>query len=385
MSTPKKLTELNLRTRPVLVRVDYNVPLEGNVIKDDTRIRESIPTLQYLLDQQSKLILCSHLGRPDGKKDPKLSLEPVATALAEILGKDVVLAEDSYGEGIELMVHNMKPGQILMLENLRFHPEEEANDPHFSHHLARLGQVYVSDAFGTCHRAHASTYGVPSLFKERGIGFLIEKELKFLDYLLHEPERPFCLLLGGAKVSDKIKAVESLLSRVQIILVGGAMAYAFKVAQNEDLPPNAKVPKNEDVAAARSILREASRKDVPVILPIDYVDGYDIGPKSVARFKEHLSGVKSIFWNGPLGWFEREPYNKATNEIAEFISQLKATKIVGGGDTVSAIKTSGFASGFSHLSTGGGAALEYLEGQGLPGIEILKLDSKVENAPLSLE
>jgi len=297
----------------------------------------------------------------------------VARRLAALLGTDVTLADDCIGEGIEMMVQTMKEGQVLLLENLRFHPGEEANDPEFASNLAKLGQIYITDAFGTAHRKHASTFGVPSLILNRGIGFLIEKELQFLDPLLHNPKKPFYAVLGGSKVTDKIKTIESLMRKVDGLLIGGAMAHAFWEAQGDQLPPGSKMPKKEDVAAAAAIMKEAKKRDMMLLVPSDTNQGFDIGPKTIAKFNEVLANAQTIFWNGPLGWFEKPEYSAGTFEVARFVAELSAIKVVGGGDTVSAIKQSGVAEKFNHLSTGGGAVLEYLEGQGLPGIDVLKL------------
>jgi phosphoglycerate kinase len=267
----------------------------------------------------------------------------------------------------------MKNGQVILLENLRFHAGEEANDPQFASQLARLGQIYVTDAFGTAHRKHASTYGVPSLVANRGMGFLIEKELKFLDPLLHAPKKPFYAVLGGSKVTDKIKTIESLMRKVDGLLIGGAMAHAFWVAQGDTLPAGAKAPKPDDVEAAKALMRDAKKRDLLLMVPSDTNQGFDIGPKTVKQFCDVLARAQTIFWNGPLGWFEKPEYAKGTFDVAKFVAELPAVKVVGGGDTVSAIKQSGVADRFDHLSTGGGAVLEYLEGEGLPGIDILKL------------
>lgn len=384
ISTPhiKTIRDLNLTGKTIFMRLDFNVPLsapdsEGDrQIEDDSRIQESIPTIQYAMEKGAKLVLASHLGRPDGKKKPEFSMEPVARHLAALLNQEVVLANDCIGDGIELMVKGMKNGQIILLENLRFYPGEEANDPDFSRRLARLGEIYVTDAFGTAHRKHASTYGVPSLILERGIGFLIEKELKFLEPLLHQPKKPFFALLGGSKVSDKIKTIESLVRRVDGILIGGAMAHAFWIAQGDTLPAEAKHPKPEEVEAARSIMRDAKRREIPLLVPSDTLQGFDIGPKTIEKFSAFLSNAGTIFWNGPLGCFEKPEYARGTFEVAKAVASTSAIKIVGGGDTVSAIKKSGLAERFDHLSTGGGAVLEYLEGNGLPGIEIMRFTNR---------
>ncbi len=383
-SNLKTIHDLKLTGKSLFLRLDFNVPLSPpdasgeRAIEDDSRIQEALPTLRYAIEKGARLVLASHLGRPGGKKRPELSLEPVAHRLAALLDQEVTLADDCTGDGIELMVQGLKNGQILLLENLRFHPEEEANDPDFSKRLARLGQVYITDAFGTAHRKHASTYGVPSLILERGMGFLIEKELRFFDTLLHQPKRPFYAVLGGSKVSDKIKAIESLVRRVDGILVGGSMAHAFWAAQGDSLPAGTKLPKQEDIDAARSIMRDAKRREIKVLTPLDTNNGFDIGPKTVQKFIDVLSEAQTIFWNGPLGWFEKPEYCSGTFEIAKALAEMKAIKIAGGGETVSAIKKAGtgVAERFDHLSTGGGAVLEYLEGNGLPGIDILRLNQR---------
>jgi phosphoglycerate kinase len=359
------------------MRLDFNVPLEKDAttgqwtITDDNRLKESLPTLKYAREQGARLILCSHLGRPNGQVNPDFSLEPIASYLANALRCDVTLADDCVGEGIELMVQSMSKGQVLLLENLRFHAEEEANDPEFCSKLAKLAEVYVTDAFGTAHRKHASTYGVATLIPERGIGFLIEKELQFLNKILKEPTKPFYTLLGGSKVSDKINTIEALMKICQGFAIGGAMAHAFLKAKGETLPATAKEPSSKDIEAAKKIIAEAHRREIPLLLPVDTVDGCDIGPKTVELFSKFLSQAKTIFWNGPLGWFEKSPYEKGTFAIAQFLATTAAIKVVGGGDTVSAIKLSGTADSFQHLSTGGGAVLEFLEFGSLPGIDIL--------------
>ncbi len=377
-ATIRNIRDLRITGKTVFLRLDFNVPLSApdangvRHIEEDSRIREALPTIQYAIEQGAKLVLASHLGRPDGKRNSEYSLEPVAQHLAALLGQEVILADDCIGEGIEMMVQSLKPGQILLLENLRFHAGEEANDPEFARKLAKLGQIYITDAFGTAHRKHASTYGVPSIVQSRGIGFLIEKELNFLDKLLHTPNKPFYAVLGGSKVSDKIKTIEALLRRVDGIIIGGAMAHAFWAVQGDQIPAGAKQPKQADIEAARGVLREAKKREIPVLVPSDTNLGFDIGPNSIEQFKKFLANGKTIFWNGPLGWFEKPEYSTGTFEIARFVSELPAMKVVGGGDTVSAVKQSGVADKFDHLSTGGGAVLEYLEGEGLPGIDILK-------------
>ncbi|MCM2324033.1 MAG: phosphoglycerate kinase [Oligoflexia bacterium] len=378
LGTIRSIRDLDIANKTVFMRLDFNVPLSApddtgeRHVEDDNRIVESLPTIKYAIEKGAKLVIGSHLGRPDGKRNPEFSMEPVAHRLAVLLGQEVTLADDCVGEGIELMAQSLKGGQVLLLENLRFYPGEEGNDLEYAKQLARLGQVYITDAFGTAHRKHASTYGVPSLMPVKGMGLLIEKELKFLDPLLKNPKKPFYTILGGAKVTDKIKTIESLMSRVNGIVIGGAMAHAFWLAQGDTLPPGSKTPKPADIEAARAIMKEAKRREMPLLVPADTNQGFDIGPKTIERFCDFLKDAKMIFWNGPLGWFEKPEYAQGTFEVAKFVAELDAIKVVGGGDTVSAIKESGVAERFDHLSTGGGAVLEYLEGNGLPGIEILR-------------
>jgi phosphoglycerate kinase len=383
MSAIKSIRDLELHGKTVFMRLDFNVPLGApdpttgeRTIEEDARIVESLPTIKYAIEKGAKLVLASHLGRPDGQRKPEFSLEPVAHRLAVLLGQEVTLADDCVGEGIELMAQSLKNGQVLLLENLRFHAGEETNDPAFVHQLARLGQVYVTDAFGTAHRKHASTYGVPALAAVKGMGLLIEKELQFLDPLLNSPKKPFHTILGGSKVTDKLKTIEALMRRVDTLLIGGAMAHAFWKAQGTEVPAGAKQPKADDVEAARGILKEAAKRELPVLVPLDTNGGFDIGPKTVKHFNETLAKAGTVFWNGPLGWFEKPEYAAGTFEVARFLAEQPSIKIVGGGDTVSAIKKSGVSDKFQHLSTGGGAVLEYLEGNGLPGIDILKLSQR---------
>jgi len=378
--TIKSIRDLNLANRTVFMRLDFNVPLsepDANGIRkveEDNRIREALPTINFAIEKGAKIIIASHLGRPDGQRKKEFSLLPAADHLSQLTGKDVTLADDCVGEGIELMAKNLKSGQILMLENLRFHPGEEKNDPDFSKKLARLADLYVTDAFGTAHRKHASTYGLPAMMTEKGVGFLIEKELKYLDPLLDNPQRPFYTILGGAKVTDKIKTIDTLLRTVDGLLIGGAMAYAFSAARGQTPPANAKQPKPADIEAARAIIKHAKEREIPLLLPVDMIEAFDIGPKTVEQFIEVLKKAKTVFWNGPLGWFEKPEYSKGTFAIANALAESTAVKVVGGGDTVSAIHKSGVADKFDHLSTGGGAVLEYLEGKGLPGIDILRVN-----------
>ena len=384
----KSIRELPLRGKRLFLRLDLNVPLsapdaEGiRTVTDDARIREALPTIQYAREQGAKIIIGSHLGRPKGKRDLDYTLLPAADRLAELLDTEVTLTDDCIGEGIELRCQQLQNGEILVLENLRFHKGEEANDLVFAQGLAKLCEVYVTDAFGTAHRQHASTHRLPSIMPERGMGLLIEKEVKYFNQILQNPTAPFHLILGGAKVSDKIKTIEALLKLVQGVVVGGAMAYAFMKARGESIPSEWKQPAPEDVEAAKSILAEAEKRRIPLLLPEDTISGFDIGPKTISKYLDFLASAKTVFWNGPLGWFEKPEYSKGTFEIAEGLSRGSAIKVVGGGDTVAAITQAGLASKFDHLSTGGGAALEYLETGSLPGIEILKAPYRAHSPDL---
>ena len=384
----KSIKDMSLQGKSVFMRLDFNVPLsapdaEGHrQIEDDTRIVEALPTIRFAIEKGARLVLASHLGRPDGKASPQFSLEPVALHLAQLLGQEVTLADDCVGDGIELMVKSMKQGQVLLLENLRFHKEEEENELQFAQQLAALGDVYVNDAFGTAHRKHASTYGVPQLISQKGMGFLMEKEVTFLTKMLQAPKKPFYAILGGSKVTDKIKVIDALLRQVDGLVIGGAMAHAFWAVQGDTVPEGAKQPKPADVEAARQVFKEAKKRDIPILVPADTNGGFDIGPKSIQKFNEFLSGAKTIFWNGPLGWFEKPEYAIGTFEVARHIAQLDALKVVGGGDTVSAIKQSGVAEKFDHLSTGGGAVLEFIENGSLPGIDILKVYREKAQSPV---
>jgi phosphoglycerate kinase len=394
----RSVNQLKLKGRKVFLRLDLNVPISGEgenkKIDDDTRIREALPTIQYCVEQgASKIILCSHLGRPDGKRSSKYSLEPVAKRVSELLQKDVLLSEDAVGEGVHQMIHHSKEHQIIMLENIRFYPEEEANDMNFARQLSHLAEVYISDAFGTAHRKHASTYGLPSVATECAAGFLIEKELKFLNKLLESPSHPYVLIAGGSKVTDKLKALENLLNFVDRVVIGGAMAYAFLAAKK--IPIGKSKCEAEGVAAAEIILKKAETHKVDVILPVDHKVAYpakdpefrnpsvvekipddaaalDIGPKTIELFQKAVGDSRTIFWNGPVGFFEKEQFAGGSIALARAITEAKAVKVAGGGDTLSAIAAFGLSERFDLCSTGGGASLKYLEGRGLPGIEVLK-------------
>jgi len=393
----RSIDELQLTGKRVFLRVDFNVPLdEARRVTDDTRIREALPTLRRLLQLGGRLMVASHLGRPKGKPDPALSLEPAASKLSELLGKsfEVLLADDCVGDGVRKLVKELKDGQVVMLENLRFHQEEEANDVGFARELAENADVYVNDAFGTAHRAHASTVGMVPLVKERAGGYLLRREMDFLGRLVRSPELPYVAVLGGAKVSDKIKVIESLLPRVNSLLVGGAMAYTFLAAQGVAVGKSRVETDKLDVA--RRALEAASRLGKDVVLPIDHIVaaeattaavprevaeraipagmmGLDIGPRTRSLYAEHLRAAKTILWNGPMGLFEIPAFAAGTRAIADTMAKCRdATTVVGGGDSAAAVHAFGLAEKMSHVSTGGGATLEFLEGKELPGIKALE-------------
>ena len=384
----KTIRDLEVQGKRVLVRVDFNVPMQDGQITDDRRIRESLPTIQYLLERGAKVILMSHLGRPKGKRDPQYSLRPVAQHLSELLGRPVRFLEDCVGEAVEQAVQAMAPGEVALLENLRFHPEEEANDADFARALARLGDLYVNDAFGSAHRAHASTEGVAHHLPAVA-GFLMEKELRYLGSILTQPERPFVAILGGAKVHDKIGVIQNLLPKVDRLLIGGGMAFTFLKAQGYEIGRS--LLDSESIEFARQVLQEAGQKivlpvDVVVapspeaetqaqVVPIDQIPpdqmGLDIGPQTVARFSEMIRPARTIVWNGPLGLFERATFAAGTRGVLQAVAESGATSILGGGDTAAAAEQLGFADRITHISTGGGAALEFLEGRTLPGVAVL--------------
>ena len=385
------VTDIQLKGKTVLMRADFNVPQDANLnITDDTRIRATLPTIKYILEKgANKLILMSHLGRPDGKAVAKYSLSPIAVKLQELLGQPVLFLNDCVGENIKKDIAAAKE-RIVLLENLRFHAEEEANDAGFAKQLASLADIFVNDAFGTAHRAHASTEGVTHYLKSAA-GFLLQKEIEYLGNAVANPQRPFVVILGGAKVSDKIGVIENLLPKCDAIIIGGGMAYTFLKAQGKTIG-NSKLEKDK-IDLARSILDKAKQLKKDILLPIDNLvvetidvgakaelvgenipDGkiaVDIGPKTIALFEEKLKTAKTIVWNGPLGIFEMDPFSKGTQEIAKFISTLKAVSIIGGGDTAAAVAKFKLEDKMTHISTGGGASLEFLEGKTLPGIAAL--------------
>ena len=393
------IRDLNLEGKRVLVRVDYNVPLQEKdgvqIITNDKRIRATIPTVKYLIEHGARILLCAHLGRPKGKRDPKQSLQPVVAPLSELLGVPVKFVDDCIGEKAEKAAADLKNGEVVLLENLRYYNEEEANDDAFSQKLAKLADVYVNDAFGAAHRAHSSTAGVAKFIKERGIGFLMEKELRFLGDELENPKRPFVVILGGAKVSDKIKVIDRLLDKADTILIGGAMAYTFALAQGRKIGKSLSEPDKVDIA--KQALEKAKAKGVKFLLPVDtfvtenfdfkaktispgkYLapgqdipdgwEGVDIGPESVKLFSAEVASAGTILWNGPMGVFEVPESAVGTFAIANAIAaNSSAVSIIGGGDSVSAIKKAGVSDKVTFVSTGGGASLEFLEGQELPGV-----------------
>ena len=393
----KTLRDVNLKGRRVLMRVDFNVPLtKDGTITDDTRVRASIPSIDYIAEQGASCVLMSHLGRPKGKKDPAFTLRPVADVLGELVEYPVRFVGDCVGAEVEKSASALRPGEILLLENLRFYPNEEANDPAFARELSKLGDLYANDAFGTAHRAHASTVGVTQYFKERVAGFLMEKELEALEGLLSSPARPFVAVMGGAKVSGKLELIKNLLDRVDRILIGGGMAFTFFKAAGLEVGKS--LVDEELVPLCREIMeRTDAGRGKRIFLPVDCIvakeisatsesklvstgdipedwAGVDIGDKTVDLFREELLGAKTAFWNGPMGVFEVPKFAGGTKKIAKIMADITkrgAKTIVGGGDSVAALNQLGLADRISHVSTGGGASLELLEGKKLPGVEAL--------------
>jgi phosphoglycerate kinase len=390
----KTVADVDVKGKRVLMRVDFNVPLEGSRITDDRRIAQALPTIKNVLDRGGRLILMSHLGRPKGGPEPKYSLKPAADRLGELLHKPVKFANESIGPEIEKQSRELKDGEVLLLENVRFHKEEEKNDPNFAQQLAKLGDVYINDAFGTAHREHASTFGVPQALqgKPRAIGYLIQKELKYLGDAVTKPARPFVAILGGAKVSDKINVIEQLLGKADTLLIGGAMAYTFFLAQGKEVGKS--LVERDKVELAKSLLAKAGGK---IKLPVDTVvsdkmtddavtkvvqgnipadlEGFDIGPKTRELYKAEIAKAKTIVWNGPMGVFEKKPFAEGTRTVAQAVADATAkngaVSIIGGGDSAAAIEQMGLAEKVSHVSTGGGASLEFLENGHFSTLDIL--------------
>ena len=382
-----------VRNKTVLCRVDMNVPLSDGVVTDDERIRKSLPTIKLLLEKGARLVLCSHLGRPKGKVRKAMSLAPVAERLAELLGdQELIFTDDCVGEGVAHVLKNLEPGRAMLLENLRFHSGEERNDEGFARQLAAGIQVYVNDAFGTAHRAHASTAGVAALVKQTAGGLLLRAEVEALGGLMHHPQRPFVAVLGGAKVSDKVGVLTHLLSRVDRVIIGGAMAYTFLKARGENVGSSR--VEADKVSLAAEILKRAQERDVEVLLPDDHVVtrafaedadhrvvltagieqdemGLDIGPRTQAAFAKAISAAKTLFWNGPMGGFEWDAFGAGTLAVAKAVAACPGQTVVGGGDSVAAINKAGLHDAITHVSTGGGASLELLEGKKLPGLVAL--------------
>ena len=389
----KTVKDINLQGKKVFVRCDFNVPMdEKQNITDNTRMVAALPTIKYLLENNCAVILCSHLGRPKGEYKPEFSLKPVAKELANLLGKEIIMAKDVIGEDAKTKANALQNGEIMLLENVRFHKEETANDLAFAKELANMAEIYVSDAFGSTHRAHASTVGIAEYLPAVS-GLLIEKELTFLGKAITNPERPFVAILGGAKVSDKIGVIDHLLEKVDTLIIGGGMAYTFFKAQGYEVGKS--ICEMDKLDLAQKLMKKAKEKGVKLILPVDTKigkeaktdtesktvkyneipaewEGFDIGEETIKLYKEELKKAKTVVWNGPLGLFEIEQFAKGTNEIAKSLSEMDCTTIIGGGDSASAVKKARVEDKMTHISTGGGASLEFLEGKALPGIACLQ-------------
>jgi phosphoglycerate kinase len=389
----KTVADVDVKGKRVLMRVDFNVPLDGSKITDDRRIEQALPTIKSVIERGGRLILMSHLGRPKGGPEAKYSLKPVQQKLSELLGKPVGFTEDCIGPAAEAAANSLKDGEVLLLENVRFHKQEEKNDPNFAASLAKMGDVYINDAFGTAHREHASTFGVPQALagKPRAIGFLIKKELKFLGDAVTKPQRPFVAIMGGAKVSDKIQVIEQLLAKADVLLIGGAMAYTFFLAQGKEVGKS--LVERDKVDLAKDLLKKAGGK---IKLPVDTVisdkmtddavtsivegpipadkEGFDIGPKTIELYKSEIAKAKTVIWNGPMGVFEKKPFAAGTKAVAQAVADVTskgATTVIGGGDSAAAIEQMGLSEKVSHVSTGGGASLEFLENGHFSTLDIL--------------
>jgi phosphoglycerate kinase len=391
----RSLTDLDVAGRRVFVRVDFNVPIKNGTITDDTRIRASLPTVEYLVGKgAAAIVLASHLGRPKGKPSPEFSLRPVAERLSQLLGRPVQFAEDCVGDKAQAAIAAAGPGGIVLLENLRFHAEEEKNDPAFAKALASLADVYVNDAFGSAHRAHASTEGIVHQVKESAAGFLMGKEVEYLGRVLESPERPFVAILGGAKVSDKLEVIENLIGKVDALLIGGAMAYTF--LKSRGVPVGRSLVEADLLDTAKDVERRAAARGLRLEIPVDHVVapkleagapaetldvgdpaigdrmGLDIGPKTIATYRSVILGAKTVVWNGPMGVFEIDAFANGTIAVAKAVADVKGTTVIGGGDSIAAVAKAGVTDRITHISTGGGASLEFLGGQTLPGVAALQ-------------
>jgi phosphoglycerate kinase len=394
VASPRTITDLDLRGKKALIRVDFNVPIKNGAIQEDTRIKSSLPTIRYALEQGATVILMSHLGRPKGKPNLEFTLKPVAEHLAKLLGRPVQFAEDCVGPQARAAIDKAGPGGVVLLENLRFHAEEEKNDPAFAQQLASLGDVYINDAFGSAHRAHASTEGIVSKITASAAGLLMADEIAHLGKVLESPERPFVAILGGAKVSDKLEVIENLIPRVDALLIGGAMAYTFLKARGVAVGKS--LVEADLLDTARDVERRASERGLRLELPVDHVVapkleagapaetlkvgdeaigdrmGLDIGPETIKTYREVLAGAKTVIWNGPMGVFEIDAFANGTIEVAKAVADVKGTTVIGGGDSIAAVGKAGVTDRITHISTGGGASLEFLGGRTLPGVEALK-------------